>query len=272
MEFDEIGKWSEIKLEIVGKYADSYAKILSKQRLNFYYIDAFCGAGVHIERNTQKGGLGSPLRVLTETKGAFNRYYFSDADEEKTAYLRQICQAHHAGEKCVVQTGDCNQVLADLMPQFSYEKYERLLCLLDPYGLHLDWETIKRMGASDEKKGITDLILNFPVMDMNRNVIWRDINKVRKPEVERMTRFWGDESWRNAAYCGNLFGDPDKQGNADIVAAFRARLCKVAGFKHVPPPIPMKNTKGTTVYYLFFASQNETAAKIASYLLKQLGG
>ena len=31
--FDEIGYWSELKLEIVGKYGAAYTNILSKQKL-----------------------------------------------------------------------------------------------------------------------------------------------------------------------------------------------------------------------------------------------
>jgi hypothetical protein len=37
----------------------------------------------------------------------------------------------------------------------------------------------------------------------------------------------------------------------------------VAGFDRVPEPLAMENSKGATVYYLFFASQNNTAERIA---------
>ena len=46
-----------------------------------------------------------------------------------------------------------------------------------------------------------DRLLNFPVMDMNRNAIWRDSGKVPKVGIERMNRFWGDEFWRQAAHA-----------------------------------------------------------------------
>ena len=46
--FDEIGYWSEIKLEIINDYAKEYMKILSKQNfLKPIYVDAFSGAGKH---------------------------------------------------------------------------------------------------------------------------------------------------------------------------------------------------------------------------------
>jgi hypothetical protein len=38
-DFDEIGYWSEIKLEIVRKYAEAYSTILSRQRLEHVYVE-----------------------------------------------------------------------------------------------------------------------------------------------------------------------------------------------------------------------------------------
>ena len=77
-------------------------------------------------------------------------------------------------------------------------------------------------------------------MDMNRNAIWRDPEKLPKAGIEPMSRFWGDESWREAAYVEarqrNFFGlEIIKQGNGEIVAAFRERLRKVAGLRPRPP-------------------------------------
>ena len=71
----------------------------------------------------------------------------------------------------------------------------------------------------------------------------------------------------------NLFGkvDLEKQSNDVVVGAFRSRLRDVAGFQYVPEPIPMRNSRGRIIYYLFFASQNETASKIAGHILKKLG-
>jgi hypothetical protein len=48
---DEIGPWSEVKLDILKRYAVEYSKILSNQRNpSFFhvYIDAFAGAGFHL--------------------------------------------------------------------------------------------------------------------------------------------------------------------------------------------------------------------------------
>jgi three-Cys-motif partner protein len=55
LQFDEIGDWSELKLEILKKYATAYSTILSAQTkasFSHVYIDAFAGAGQHVSKTT----------------------------------------------------------------------------------------------------------------------------------------------------------------------------------------------------------------------------
>lgn len=104
-------------------------------------------------------------------------------------------------------------------------------------------------------------------MDMNMNVLWHKSERVTETQRDRMTKFWGDTSWESAAYetTPSLFEEfqfQKKTTNAAVAEAFRKRLKDAAGFKHVPRPMPMRNTKGATVYYLFFAAQQPTASKI----------
>jgi hypothetical protein len=87
-----------------------------------------------------------------------------------------------------------------------------------------------------------------------------DAAAVRPEQAARMTSLWGDDSWRHEAYRlgrqRGLFGDKvEKVENADVAEAYRRRLQSVAGFAHVPQPIPMRNGVGAVVYYLFFVSQ-----------------
>jgi three-Cys-motif partner protein len=162
-----------------------------------------------------------------------------------------------------IYEGDCNTVLSEsVFPRVRYEDYRRGLCVLDPYGLHLDWKVIEAAG---HLKTI-DMFLNFPVADMNRNALWRNPDSVPPEQAARMTTFWGDESWRKAAYAKttNLFGEEhiEKEPNRVVAEAFRERLRKVAGFEKVPEPMPMRNRNNAIVYYLFFASQKGTAGNI----------
>lgn len=116
-----------------------------------------------------------------------------------------------------------------------------------------------------------DVFLNFPVADMNRNVLWRDPESVDPSQKKRLNKYWGDESWRETAYRTDttLFSAPEKQTNEVVAEAFRTRLRKVAGFARVPRPLPMRNTKGAIVYYLYFASQKDTAETIVTDIFRK---
>jgi three-Cys-motif partner protein len=154
--------------------------------------------------------------------------------------------------------------VSEVFPRLRYEDFTRGLCLIDPYGLDLDWDVIKTAG---QLKTI-EVFLNFPVMDMNRNVLWHDASRVDPIQRQRMTRYWGDESWRQVAYTteNDLFGFERRTDNETIATAFRDRLRDIAGFRHVPEPIPMRNSTGATVYYLFFASPKAVADKIVTQI------
>ena len=267
---DEIGYWSEIKLDIIKDYATEYSKILTSSArsglpFKHVYIDGFAGAGRHISRTTREFVPGSPLNALL-VDPPFFQYHFVDMNEGRVAALEEIAAER---SNVTVHHGDCNEILLrDVFPRILYKDYRRGLCLLDPYGLHLDWEVIKTAGQMES----IEIFLNFPIMDMNMNVLKKDPNCTRRQgDVERMNAFWGDESWRDVAYPTtlNLFGEPEKASNEMVVDGFRTRLKKVAGFAYVPPPIPMRNTTGSTVYYLFFASHKPVSGKIVEYIFKK---
>lgn len=267
LKFDVIGYWSEIKLDIVRQYAAAYSKILVAQKrpaLHHVYIDAFAGPGRHVSRTTREFVAGSPLNAL-QVDPPFREYHFIDLDSAKVAALEEIARGR---PEVHVHRGDCNDILGGtVFPRVRYEDYRRALCLLDPYGLHLRWDVIRAAGASRS----IEIFLNFPVADMNRNVLWRDPTGVARADTDRMTAYWGDESWRQVAYTKerNLFGWDEKTDNDTIATAFRKRLREGAGFKHVAEPLPMRNSQGATVYYLFFASQKPVAKNIVEDIFRK---
>jgi three-Cys-motif partner protein len=267
LKFDKIGYWSEIKLDIVKDYASAYSKILAAQKkteLYHIYIDAFAGAGVHISKSTGEFIQGSPVNAIL-VRPAFCEYHLIDLDQKKIALLKEIVEGR---SDVHVHEGDGNDILLrDVFPRVLFKDYRRGLCLLDPYGLDLKWEVIKTAGQMQS----IDMFLNFPVADMNRNVLWRNPEGVDTADINRMNAFWGDDSWRGIAYTTDrsLFGFEEKVDNETIAEGFRKRLLNVARFKQVPRPLPMRNSKGVIVYYLFFASQKPVAMHIVEAIFKK---
>jgi three-Cys-motif partner protein len=263
---DVVGDWTEVKLRIVQEYSRVYAKILHKHpELKYSYINAFAGAGSVISRHTGEKKSGSSLLAL-DVEPKFHHYHFVEMDHARADKLRQV--AANRGD-VIVHEGDCNVVLIkDVFPRFRYEDFCRALCLFDPYGLNPWWEVVETAG----KMGSIEIFLNFMIMDANRNVLWGNPDGVKPSQIERMNAFWGDNSWREAAYEARrgLFGDMiEKKTNEAIIQAYRKRLKEKAGFIFVPDPIPMRNMKGVPIYYLFFASHNEAGDRIATAVFKK---
>lgn len=213
---------------------------------------------------------GSPLIALA-TDPPFREYHFIDANPTRVEQLRR----HTAKQQTVfVHHGDCNEILLrDVFPHSKYEDRKRALCLLDPYNIDLSWDVIATAGRMSS----IEVFVNFMVMDMNMNVLLRDPAKAERAQVARMNRFWGDDSWRNVTYepspQGNLFGDPEQvkveDANTRISEAYRRRLINVAGFGYAPSPLRFVNKLGFTIYYLFFASPNQTGKKIVESIFKK---
>jgi three-Cys-motif partner protein len=265
VKLDEVGDWSELKLEVLTKYASAYTTIVRGNRLHPIYIDGFAGAGQHISKRTQELILGSPLNALN-VEPPFEEFHLVDLKQERVDNLQRLTADY---KNVHIYSGDSNELLvAKIFPTVQYAEYKRALCVLDPYGLHLDWRVIKTAGASNT----IEIFLNFPVMDMNMNVLlWRP-ESATPENISRMNDFWGDDSWRTAAYKNEqtLFGpQEEKQPNEVIASAFKKRLKEVAGFKHVSEPAPMRNSTGAIVYYLFFAAHQKTADKIVTEILEK---
>ena len=267
--YDEVGYWTEMKLDIVRQYSEAYARILAKQSyLHHVYVDAFAGAGEHISRTTGEKIPGSPYNALF-VEASFKDYYFIEIEPQKAQALDEL-----VGDRADVHIlcGDCNVILLnDVFPKIRYEDYRRGLCFLDPYGLDLHWPVIEKAGKMES----IEIFLNFPIMDINRNVLRRDPEKADPKQQARLTNLWGDRSWREAAYQreAGLFGEIEQKRSTEVlVKAFRKRLGEKAGFKFVPEPVPMRNVRQAVMYYLFFAGPNETGAKIAEYIFNKYRG
>jgi len=233
--FDVIGPWSEVKLDILRDYASPYSRIVAANGFYHLYIDAYAAGGEHISRTTNEIVPGSPLIALS-TEPPFREYHFIDADPTRVEQLRRKT----ANRSDVhVHSGDCNEILLRVVfPGASYESRRRALCLLDPYNIDLKWEVIAAVGRMRS----IEVFVNFMVMDMNMNVLLRNPAKADPVQVARMDRYWGDRSWQQAI---------------------------VAGFAYAPNPLRFVNSLGFTIYYLFFASPNQTGKKIVEAIFEK---
>jgi three-Cys-motif partner protein len=266
---DEVGPWTEVKIEIVREYAGVFQQIVKAQPFfHPIYMDGFSGAGILVSESSGGPVAGTPARIV-EVVPPFAEYHFIEKDPAKERILRASIGKM---PNVTIHLGDSNKILLDkILPTMTYGSYRKGLLFLDPYGLHLDWEVVEAAG----KSACVDLLLNFPIMDMNRNVLRGDPSSVPAMQVERMNRFFGDErAWRDVVYEEplGLFGPmpPQKRpGNESVVQAYLRRLKDIAGFKYVSTPLAMKNEVNSVVYYLIGASQVPQGVSVCNSVFKK---
>ncbi len=268
MILDEVGPWSETKLEIIREYTGPYSRILARRPgLHHIYIDAFAGSGSHISRATGQIVPGSPLNAL-RVSPPFREYHFIELRPPKVEDLRAA-----VGDRpnVHVHQGDCNKVLLDeLFPELRRDRRKRALCVLDPYGLHLKWEVLLQAGQIRT----VEVLLNFSIMDANRNALWRSPGQAPEDGVDRLSALWGDSSWTSVAYEPGAqlsFFDANlqKTGPWRLIQSFCRKLIEVAGFTYTVDPVPMRNSKRGLLYYLVFACQEPTAHRIMQGIFKK---
>jgi three-Cys-motif partner protein len=263
---DTVGNWTIDKLTFFRNYAEAFSTAL-QGKFRLLYVDAFAGAGEHICKATLELLPGSPRNALS-VRHPFDEYHFIEKCEDRACLLEGLRTS--ASSSIEVHHGDCNDVLRNsIIPYIARDEHIRALCMLDPYSLNYDWDVVCGLAATKK----VDLFLNFMIMDANMNALKTDPNKVDPEQAERLTRVWGSDSWRQVAYIEtiDLFGQSGetKRGNQAVADAYRERLRDAAGFQFVLPPIPMKNSQNSPIYYLYFAANHPLANKIARSVLKK---
>jgi three-Cys-motif partner protein len=269
-------------LDALEAYLRYYNTALKYQPFTRVYIDAFAGAPVAKVRGSdippepcsffeeaedveahQQFILGSPIRALNIENG-FHRHHFFDLDESRVETLRECCKERKGAE--VVQ-GDCNPAIRTLAKTL-HARSIRGVAFLDPYGAHLEWETVEALAAT----GTMEVVINFPVAMAINRLITRSGN-VPESWSGQLTRCFGTEEWREIAYKveRDLFGQESVTKQTDVAARLLELYERRLGalFKHVAPPKLIRNTRKVPLYYLIWAGPHKLGLKGASYILKQ---
>jgi three-Cys-motif partner protein len=283
---DIIGRWSEEKLRLLAQYLKAYSVIMNNQKTpnnptgkpwlrEYYYIDAFAGSvRPRAKEDEQRYIDGSPLRAL-QTEPKFDAYWFIDVSPKRIERVERL-REEFPDRVIEIRQENCNEVLRNnIIPLISYSSRRRAFIFLDPYGLQVDWETVRELANTRT----CDIFVNFSVMGVTR-LLPREQSP--DPEiVEQLNKVMGSTDWITQLYREppatqlNLFGDQAEPPltRDTIQAEWLARLYREQLrdlFPHVSEPVLMRNSTNSVLYALCLASHNPTAVSITNSL-KQLG-
>jgi three-Cys-motif partner protein len=218
--------------------------------------------------------LDGSARIALKIKPCFNKYIFIEKDNgrcEQLSALIKETEFKNLSNNIEIRNGDANEEIQKIC-QLNW-KDKRAVLFLDPYGMQVQWNTIKAIAST---KAI-DLWYLFPLGQAINRLLKKDGN-ISDPNRKKLDSVLG-EGWYNEIYKNNkintLFGEENeitKAGMDQIGCLFKKRLENIfAGV--CENPRELRNSKNNTLYLLFFAVSNEgrgkdIALKIANHILK----
>ncbi|MGE0384063.1 MAG: three-Cys-motif partner protein TcmP [Gammaproteobacteria bacterium] len=289
------GSWTDTKLEILRQYLIPYRQIFTTsakaKHFKTIYIDAFAGTGERVdpnlspdvadligdtdpsERDAYKKG---SARIALEVTPPFDRYVFVEKQPERSAELRVMVRSEFPNlvPRCNIVQGDANGYLQENLPRVDWDNWRAVL-FLDPYGMAVEWETIKIIA---ETRAI-DLWVLFPVGQGVNRLLTRA--STPPPEWEaRLTRMFGTEEWKARFYAPSrqqdIFGDTPgmlKDTSFDLIGEYFLERLRATFAGVAPHAAKLENSRNVPLYWLCFAAGNPRGAgiavKIANHLLGQ---
>ena len=166
----KVGSWSRDKHHFLVRYIDAFTTAMrDKGWGGLHYIDLFAGAGIE---QVEDYGLdwGSPL-IAAQAPYLFNQMHVCELEKKRCTALRARLKRFPQPSPPQVLQGDANKKVHDVVKALPTNTLS--LAFLDPYGLHLHFETLRALSARK-----VDLIIFFPDhLDALRN--WENVYQGR---------------------------------------------------------------------------------------------
>lgn len=238
-----VGEWAYKKYLRVWMYDQIVSQGMKHKWSDRVYVDLFAGAGYVRLRDS---GLIVPNAAMLafHVGQRFGRYILCDEDPEKLDALRKrIERIAPDADVCYIQ-GDSNERVAevcDLVPRNALS-----FCFVDPYGINIKLETIRRL-ASGRKMDF--LILLALQMDANRN---RAL--YASEGSKRLDEFLGSIGWRKEWEEAEREGGDFRRFLADqyVRAMMRIGYAQTS----IEDMYEMRTESNVSIYYLAFFSKH----------------
>lgn len=226
------------------RYLDAFSTSMRPNWTHCCYVDLFAGAGIE---NVLGHGLdwGSPL-VAAQVPTKFTQLLLNNHDKDKSEALQQRLKGFAQPNLPLVLQEDANTAI-DTVIQSIPTSNSLTLAFLDPFGLHLSFETVQKLA-----KRKTDLVIFFPDrIDALRN--WKPY--YFDQEQSNLDSFLGTDVWRAEMTESNPELHPET-----LRQLYENQLKKL-GFKFFDY-IRIRSASNHPLYRLIFASAHPLGLKI----------
>jgi three-Cys-motif partner protein len=262
------GYWTRAKLEMLADYLAGFATA-SKGQDERVYLDAFAGEGSGLDRLTGEEFPGSARIALEAGEGAgFTRFRYFELGQRANDLQTQLRRDYPGGDIKVYE-GDCNVTILDALGELKDLNWAPTFAFLDPDGMELAWDTLRaladhkrgyRSGASTKPEYKVELWMLFPTSGIVRTLALEE-EKVSDADIARANRLFGTSVWE-PIHALRLAGTISAaEAREEYVNLMRWRLERVLGYRFAHP-FELKNTKGSTLYHMIFATDSDAGTRI----------
>lgn len=253
------------KYNILKKYL-GVCRLFDKHYANFVYVDTHGGSGkVQLEDQGSQWVDGSPLIA-----GNWTPNFPCHIVEIDPNRFRSLCASTNRCSNVNTYNGDSNGLIASILANIP-KGQKFVFCFIDPESLvyrgsngdfdQLNADTVRAIANFPR----TEILLNFPLESLLR-CAGDYYNNPTEPRAvstaERVTTFMGSESWKNLA--------PNKRERKDFLLLFINEMLSSYQFKGAMLIRSQQNN--LPLYYLVYATHNNTAARIMRDIMKKEGG
>jgi len=217
-----------------------------------HYLDLFAGPGRCVLDDGSGEIDGSPL-VALGIPFQFTEYHFIEVNPEAMLALRTRVARAAAHASVTYHDGDANDLVESIVA--TIPKTSLNVALVDPTGLHLRFETLRRLTEGRRM----DLIYVFP----EGMAVKRNIEKFLEQRSSPLDELLGTTEWRPRAQARLSLPDPKDpdrhwdQAARPIVEILHRQLTSL-GYMEVRlgSEIVVRNRRNVPLYYLVFASKH----------------
>ena len=247
--------YAKDKLTILKGYMARFTTAMKDKKWRaLNYIDLQAGPGKNKFSPSGDVMLGSPLLALT-TRFPYDNLFLVEMGSDEFDALETRVGASERDSRVIRYNEDCNVAVDKVVERIRQIDGEFIdgiwpclnLAFLDPEGLEVEWQTVKKLASLQRM----DLIINFSTNGITRNagqLVWREEDTI-------IDRFFGTREWRS------IYIEARQRDNSLVRRAlidfYLSRLNAMGYVQTKRQEKVFRNQKNVQVYTMIFASKHD---------------
>ena len=257
------GFWTRGKLHVLRDYLDAFTTTTKYKADERIYLDLFAGETENLDVITNEEIESSAQIALSIDRPPFTRLRFFELEGKAQELERSLVSAY-PGRDIKVYAGDCNKQIPRALQELRRLSWAPTFAFIDPNSLEAKWCTLEKLARFRTGRYKTELFLLFSPQMFTRLLPVKG-NQLRPEDEAAIDAVFRIGAWREIYKSRLNESLSGHEAHEEYLNLMRWRLETELGYQWTHP-LELKNTRGTSLYFMIFATSNEAGHKIMSHL------